>query len=93
MSNLEKIRKTISISLQNKLNKLYPPSSRIDDQFRGIDITFITNERGEVMHLYIGRRMSGGDISGEHYVRQVKQRENNAISKSHWDNKGKVSGK
>jgi hypothetical protein len=91
--NFERIRKTFSKSLLSKLEKTYAPSSRIDDHFRGNDITMLTNEFGQVMRLYIGKRMPAGNISGEYYIRQVKAKEGDVITLSHWDNKGKVTGK
>jgi len=93
MNNLEKIRKTLSPSLLSKLDRIYSPSSRIDDVFKGNDMTIITNDAGEAMHLYLGERLPNGNINGTHYVRRVKLRTGNKIVKSHWDNKGKVSGK
>ena len=76
--------------LAEKLSKLYEPSSRIDDHFRGNDLTFITNEHGEPVTLFIGKRREDGAIAGERYVRVIKKRtENGAIELSHWENKGK----
>ncbi len=82
----------ISAKLEKKLAKPYAPSSRIDEVFLGNDITIITNERGEAIHLFIGKRNEDGSIRGEHYARRI-QREpgSDRIVKSHWDNKGKVT--
>lgn len=91
--NKEKFRKGLSAALEKKLNKKYPPSSRIDDVFKGNDISFITNSDGEPVTLYIGKRREDGNISGELYSRRIKKRENGLITDSHWDNQGKVSGK
>jgi len=91
--NFEKFRKTFSKTLLAKLDKVYPASSRIDDSFRGNELTMITNAQGQVMRLYIGKRMPGGNIAGEYYIRQVKAMEGESIKSSHWDKKGKVTGK
>ena len=40
--------------LDQKLSKKYDPSSRIDDVFKGNDITFLTNENGEPVTLFFG---------------------------------------
>jgi hypothetical protein len=82
----------INDKLEKKLSKLYQPSSRIDEVFLGNDITIISNERGEAIHLFIGKRNEDGSIKGEHYARRI-QREagSDRIIKSHWDNKGKVT--
>ena len=92
-AQFEKIRKGLSKTLEAKLNKKYPPSSKIDDQFKGNDITFYTNEFGEPFNLFIGKRNDKGNIVGEFYSRRVKKREGEKIIQSHWDNQGKVTGK
>lgn len=88
----EKFSKGIGKDLEAKLNKRYAVSSRIDDVFRGNDITFFTNEYGEPVTLFIGSRREDGNIVGECYVRRIKERNETKIIKSHWDNKGKIKG-
>ncbi len=78
--------------LEEKLNKIYEPSSRIDDVFKGNAITFITNDSGEPITVFIGKRNPDGSINGERYVRRIQREEgSHVIKKSHWDNKGKVT--
>jgi hypothetical protein len=82
----------ISETLEAKLNKIYEPSSRIDQVFKGKDITFFTNESGEAVTLFIGKRRSDGAIAGERYVRRtIREEGSTRILRSHWENKGKVS--
>lgn len=82
----------LSEKLVQKLNKTFPPKTRVDDIFKGNDITFITNELGEPITLFIGKRREDGAIQGERYVRRIVRSEDGSkILKSHWDNKGKVS--
>lgn len=82
----------LSEKLVKKLDKNYPPKTRVDDVFKGNDITFITNELGEPVTLFIGNRKDDGAIKGERYVRKIVRSEDGSkILKSHWDNKGKVS--
>lgn len=82
----------ISDKLEEKLSKIYPTKTRIDDTFKGNDITFITNELGEPVTLFIGKRREDGAIKGERYVRKIIRSEDGSkIVKSHWDNKGKIS--
>jgi hypothetical protein len=82
----------IGPDLEKKLNKKYSPSSRIDDTFRGNDMTFITNELGEPVTLFFGKRQPDGAIKGERYVRTIKRKEDTEeIQSSHWDNKGKIT--
>ena len=82
----------LSPRLEYKLSKVYAPSTRVDDVYNGKDISFVTNERGEPVTLFIGKRLEDGSISGERYVRKiVRAPDSDTIQKSHWDNKGKVS--
>ncbi|MBD2770506.1 hypothetical protein IC235_21690 [Hymenobacter sp. BT664] len=59
--------------LDKKLSKTYEPSARIDDVFKGYDITFLTNEHGEPVVLFFGRRRPDGIIAGERYTRTIKR--------------------
>jgi hypothetical protein len=83
---------SINTKLQAKLSKLFKPDSIIHDSFNGKDISFKTNASGEPVTLFIGKRRDDGAISGERYVRTiVRDQKSNAILKSHWDLKGKVT--
>ena len=46
------------------LQKTFAPDSRIDDQMLGKDLTFVTNEHGEPVTLFIGSRRPDGAITG-----------------------------
>lgn len=73
------------------LQKTYAPDARIDAKLLGKDITFITNEYGEPVTLYIGTRRPDGAITGERYARKIVRKPSSSeILKSHWDLKGKV---
>jgi hypothetical protein len=90
--NFEKTRKGgLGKALETILNKTHQPSSRMDGTFRGKDMTFITNENGEPITLFLGKRKPNGDIAGEMFSRRIKKVENGLIKESHWDNQGKVS--
>ncbi|MBF8962333.1 hypothetical protein I0P70_03655 [Pontibacter sp. FD36] len=78
--------------LIEKLNKLYTPDSRLDQHYNGKDLTLITNENGEAVTLFIGKRLEDGAISGERYVRKiVRDSKTGKVLRSHWDLKGKVT--
>ncbi|KUG05861.1 hypothetical protein [Solirubrum puertoriconensis] len=78
--------------LAEKLSKTYEPSSTIDDRFRGLDITFVTNDLGEPVTLFVGQRRPDGAIVGERYVRTIKRVPGSQqVQASHWDLKGKVT--
>jgi hypothetical protein len=77
--------------LQAKLSKQYQPSRRYDEVFKDNDITYITDEAGNPITLYIGERQEDGSIKGELYVRHFKRDSATGRTTSHWDNKGKVT--
>jgi len=78
--------------LQKLLEKDYAPQERFDSKFSGKDITYITNDFGEAVTLFIGKRQQDGSINGERYVRRIIRETNSQnIAKSHWELKGKVS--
>lgn len=78
-------------ALEKKLGNPFPPGSRIEDTFRGKDLTIITNESGEAVTLFIGKRNDrDGSIKGERYVRRIQRNDDLSIRKSHWECKGKV---
>lgn len=82
----------LNSKLESKLDKIYKPDTRIDDTYHGKDITFVTNELGEPVTLFIGNRREDGAIAGERYVRKIVRKPNsNEVLKSHWDLKGKVT--
>ncbi|WP_299757186.1 hypothetical protein [uncultured Pontibacter sp.] len=82
---------SINPKLQQLLEKVYKPNTRYDQNFAGKDITYITNELGEPVTLFIGRRNEDGSIAGERLVRRiVRQPQGNIILKSHWEKKGNV---
>ncbi|MHC2991539.1 hypothetical protein OB13_08070 [Pontibacter sp. HJ8] len=78
--------------LIEKLNKVFAPDTRLDMNYNGKDLTVITNELGEPITLFIGKRQEDGAIAGERYVRKIIRDQNTQkIQRSHWDLKGKVS--
>lgn len=82
----------LSPKLDKLLSKVYSPQERYDSTYMGKDITYITNEFGEPVTLFIGKRRDDGEIAGERYARRiVRKPDSNEILKSHWDLKGKTS--
>jgi hypothetical protein len=77
--------------LDKKLSKTFEPRVSIDDVFKGYDITFVTNEHGEPMTLFFGKRRPDGLIVGERFTRTIKREPGSlTVKSSHWDNRGKV---
>ncbi|MGI4869662.1 MAG: hypothetical protein ACRYFX_00635 [Janthinobacterium lividum] len=77
--------------LARKLSKLYEPKTTVGDVFKGYDITFATNEHGEPVLLFFGKRRPDGLIVSERYTRPIKREPGSlAVKSSHWDNQGKI---
>ncbi|MDB5192984.1 MAG: hypothetical protein JWQ96_2547 [Segetibacter sp.] len=77
--------------LQKKLKKLYEPSTMVEMTFKGYDLSFKTDEKGNAILLFIGKKTEQGNIKGDRYGRTLKyDREGNVI-KDHWEMKGKAT--
>jgi len=77
--------------LDKKLSKIFEPKATINDVFKGYDITFVTNENGEPVTLYFGKRRPDGLIAGERFSRTIKRAaDGTTVKSSHWDNHGKI---
>jgi hypothetical protein len=79
-------------ALEAKLARIYTPDATITEAYGGKDLTIITNDKGQAVTLFIGKRNPDGSITGERYVRRLQYEPDGiTIRKSHWDLKGKVS--
>ncbi|GAB2461310.1 hypothetical protein GCM10011375_12420 [Hymenobacter qilianensis] len=77
--------------LEKKLNKTFEPSTSIHDVFKDYDITFVTNQHGEPVTLFFGKRRPDGLIAGERYTRTIKREgDGMTVKSSHWDLRGKI---
>ena len=81
----------IGDELRKKLSKTYEPSSMIDMEFKGNDLSFKTDAEGNPVLLFIGKRDETGIIKGERFSRTLKRDTNGQVIKDHWDLKGKAS--
>ncbi len=81
----------LSDDLQKKLSKFYEPSSMFDLTFKAHDISFKTDEEGNAILLFIGKKTDKGTIKGERYARTLKKDREGKIFKDHWELKGKAS--
>ena len=81
----------LSDALQKLLSKRYEPSSMIDMQFKGNDVSFKTDEEGNAVLLFIGTRDKEGSIKGERYARVLKKDRDGKVFKDHWELKGKAT--
>jgi hypothetical protein len=81
----------LSEELQKKLGRLYEPSSFIQMRFRGNDVAFKTDEKGNPVLLFIGKANADGKIKGSRYTRVLKYDAKGNSIKDHWEMKGKAS--
>lgn len=77
--------------LIKKLSKQYAPSSMVDMEFRGNDLSFKTDEEGNPILLFIGERTPDGNVRGERYARTLKYDRDGTRIKDHWELKGKAT--
>lgn len=81
----------LSEDLQKNLAKKYEPSSIIDFTYKGYDLSIKTDEDGNAILLFIGKRNDQGTIKGERYARTLKKDREGKIFKDHWELKGKAT--
>jgi hypothetical protein len=77
--------------LTKKLNRIYEPTAIVEMRFKEKDITFKTDEKGNPVTLFIGKRGEDGNVKGERYVRTLKYDNNGSKIKDHWEKKGKAT--
>lgn len=81
----EHVKTSINYKLEKKMNKKYRPCETIHDKFAGYDITFVTNEDGDPVMLFIGIRKADGKISGDRFSRRFKRDSFGTVVSTHWD--------
>jgi hypothetical protein len=81
----------LSQHLQLQLNKGYALATSVDMRYKGNDLTFKTDDEGNPIVLFIGKRTASGKIKGERYVRVLKKDRHGVIIKDHWELKGKAT--
>jgi hypothetical protein len=77
--------------LQQKLAKVYEPSSFIQMKFRGNNIGFKTDDKGNAVLLFIGKAGADRQIKGNRYARVLKYDTKGNKIKDHWELKGKAT--
>jgi hypothetical protein len=77
--------------LQKMLRKIYEPSAMIELTYKGYDLSLKTDEAGNAVLLFIGKKTEQGIIKGERYARTLKKDREGKIFKDHWELKGKAS--
>ena len=77
--------------LQKKLAKKFEPSSMLEMKYKGYDLSFKTDEEGNAILVFIGKKNESGAIKGERYARTLKKDREGKIFKDHWELKGKAT--
>lgn len=70
------------------LSKKYTPSTVIDTEFKRYDITFKTDELGNPVLLFLGKRNDKGQVIGDRFARTLKYDNDGKLIKDHWERKG-----
>ena len=81
----------LSEQLLKTLSKVYEPSAMIEMSFKGNDLSFKTDDVGNPVQLFIGKRKEDGSIKGERYARTLVRDRDGLVIKDHWDLKGKAT--
>ncbi|MDB5248137.1 MAG: hypothetical protein JWQ40_2531 [Segetibacter sp.] len=81
----------LSEDLQKQLAKKFEPSTMVEMKFKGYDLSFKTDEEGNAILLFMGKKTGQGTIKGERYARTLKKDREGKIFKDHWELKGKAS--
>lgn len=81
----------MSDALIKRLSQPYPSSTMVDLVFKGNDVSIKTNEDGNAMLAFIGKRGPDGNIRGERYARTLKYDRNGQLIKDHWERKGRAT--
>ena len=76
--------------LQKKLSKKFEPSTMVEMGYKGYDIAVKTDEEGNAILLFIGKKTPQGTIKGERYARTLKKDREGKVFKDHWELKGKA---
>ena len=72
------------------MEKKYEPSSLVEQHFKGYDLAFKTDEEGNPILLFLGKKTADGTIKGQRYARRLLKDKDGKVLKDHWDNKGSV---
>ena len=78
-------------ALQKILSKKYEPSVMTEMKYKGYDLAFKTDEEGNPILLFIGKKTEKGEIRGERYARTLKKDREGKYIKDHWELKGKAT--
>ena len=73
------------------LSKTYEKSAMINMVYKQKDLSFKTDDEGNPILLFIGKRDENGVVKGERYARTLKKNKEGQVFKDHWELKGKAT--
>ena len=77
-------------SLIKLLSQKLEPSAMIERKFKGYDLMIKTDEEGNAILLFMGKKTESGTINGHRFARRLVKNADGIIIKDHWDDKGKT---
>ena len=78
----------LSAAILKIVNRKYDPSAFIERRFHRYDLGFKTDEEGNAIVLFMGKKDDSGNIRGRRYARRLVRDHEGNIIKDHWDDKG-----
>jgi hypothetical protein len=81
----------LSEDLVKKLSKKFEPLTMVEMKYKGFDLALKTDEEGNAILLFMGKKNEQGNIKGERYARTLKKDREGKIFKDHWELKGKAT--
>ena len=70
------------------LNKKYEADSFIERKFLRYDLGFRTDNEGNPIIVFVGKKDSSGKIKGRRYARRLVKNAEGETVRDHWDDKG-----
>lgn len=78
----------LSPELLKKLARKFEPTTMVNFRFGNKDVAVQTDEEGNAVKMFIGRKNADGIIRGDRYARKLIRDTSGKVLKDHWDRKG-----
>lgn len=82
---------SLGAELLKKLDQQFMPSTVVQLRHKGLDLSIKTDENGNAILIFIGKRDKNGTVKGERYVRTLLFNPHGVKVKDHWELKGKAT--
>ena len=77
--------------MKKKLSKKFEASTTLEMKYKGYHLAIKTDEDGNPILLFIGKKSEDGTVKGERYARTLKKDREGKVFKDHWELKGKAT--